>query len=493
MHAHQKEEWEELIRSDFCPYNVCIPLHSIQYSNEYVGGPQYEKLLLYINEGIGYYYENFADHFKVGKYCLDRFMKDKTFFKKYIKHWKKEFTAFNHLMAEIRETDISKKNKNQLAQLLKQIYDEGIQWHGIAYNVDAIDAALNPILQDLIADCFPGQKKSKLSEIYNTITFPDTLSYVNRMHLDQLALFEEMEKNGIKESQEKIDAFVNSYYWINFKWGPSTEYTQQEIVQEMKKHNQDLLAESLSALNTKFKQAWNKKQELVKKIAEKNAKIIAYIDIFDEYAVLHDLRKEGQVKSVYYIRMLYHAAAKLLKCKPELLYYQWPLELVEVLEGIRVFDTDLLHKRTKEVYYEYYADGHAHEYFGQQAIELKNAALESTYANQSKEVSGIGASQGRVVGTARICLSADSALEKISDGDILVTGMTMPDFVPAMKLSRAVVTDEGGLTCHAAIIARELGIPCVVGTKMATRVIEDGDTLEVNANHGVVKIVKKGK
>jgi len=62
-----------------------------------------------------------------------------------------------------------------------------------------------------------------------------------------------------------------------------------------------------------------------------------------------------------------------------------------------------------------------------------------------------------------------------------------------MKRASAIVTDEGGITCHAAIIARELKVPCVIGTKIATQVLKDGDLVEVNANQGIVKILKKAK
>ena len=75
-------------------------------------------------------------------------------------------------------------------------------------------------------------------------------------------------------------------------------------------------------------------------------------------------------------------------------------------------------------------------------------------------------------------------------GDVLVSSMTRPELVPAMKKALAVVTDEGGMTCHAAIVSRELGIPCVVGTKIATKAFKDGDFVEVNANHGVVRKMK---
>ena len=81
-------------------------------------------------------------------------------------------------------------------------------------------------------------------------------------------------------------------------------------------------------------------------------------------------------------------------------------------------------------------------------------------------------------------------MNKVKKGDILVAVMTRPDYLPAMKRAAAIVTDEGGVTCHAAILSRELGIPCIIGTKIATKVLKDGQLVEVNANHSWVKIIK---
>ncbi len=72
-------------------------------------------------------------------------------------------------------------------------------------------------------------------------------------------------------------------------------------------------------------------------------------------------------------------------------------------------------------------------------------------------------------------------------GEILVTQMTDPDCIVAIRKARAIITDEGGITCHAAIVSRELRIPCVVGTKIATKVLKDGDRVEVDATKGVIK------
>lgn len=79
---------------------------------------------------------------------------------------------------------------------------------------------------------------------------------------------------------------------------------------------------------------------------------------------------------------------------------------------------------------------------------------------------------------------------EFKDGEILVSSMTIPDFFPAMKKAAAIVTNEGGVLCHAAILARELQKPCITGTKFATHILRDGDYVEVDANNGIVKFIK---
>ncbi len=101
-------------------------------------------------------------------------------------------------------------------------------------------------------------------------------------------------------------------------------------------------------------------------------------------------------------------------------------------------------------------------------------------------VRGIPASPGIASGAVKVALSVEEAARKMRRGDVLVTKMTDPDWVPYMKLASAIVTDEGGLTAHAAIVARELGIPAVVGTGNATKVLKDGMMVTVDGSRGVV-------
>ncbi len=101
-------------------------------------------------------------------------------------------------------------------------------------------------------------------------------------------------------------------------------------------------------------------------------------------------------------------------------------------------------------------------------------------------VKGIPASPGVASGKVTLALTVEEAAKKMKKGDILVTRMTDPDWVPYMKLAAAIVTDEGGMTAHAAIVSRELGIPAVVGTGNATKVLRDGLEVTVDGSRGVV-------
>ena len=100
-------------------------------------------------------------------------------------------------------------------------------------------------------------------------------------------------------------------------------------------------------------------------------------------------------------------------------------------------------------------------------------------------IRGLGASPGLASGLVKVVKSLDE-LDKIQEGDVMVVAMTTPDMVPAMKRANGIVTDEGGVTCHAAIISRELGIPCVVGTGDATTTLKEGSEVTADGKKGLV-------
>ncbi|MGA2573672.1 MAG: phosphoenolpyruvate synthase [Candidatus Methanomethylicaceae archaeon] len=117
--------------------------------------------------------------------------------------------------------------------------------------------------------------------------------------------------------------------------------------------------------------------------------------------------------------------------------------------------------------------------------DAKKEEVKTMSGEKKRLLRGLPASPGMVAGKAHVILDAKH-ISEFQNGEILVTEMTSPDWAPAMRKSLAIVTDSGGITCHAAIVSRELGIPCVVGTGTATTVIKTGQLITVDATHGMV-------
>ncbi len=144
-------------------------------------------------------------------------------------------------------------------------------------------------------------------------------------------------------------------------------------------------------------------------------------------------------------------------------------------ESWALFNSDVIHSKER-----------VKNFFNNNKIFLEEFSDE----NINPEIKGQVAQVGIAKGPARVLFKIQD-LENVKEGDILISPMTGPDFILAMDKASAIVTDEGGATCHAAIISREFKIPCIVGTQAATEIIRSGDIVEVNANKGIVKILEK--
>ena len=159
-------------------------------------------------------------------------------------------------------------------------------------------------------------------------------------------------------------------------------------------------------------------------------------------------------------------------------HYGFPQDMEWAIEGDKVYIVQSRAVTTMKKI--------AAEQASEKASSEEAKPVQTVSVDQAKVLlQGLGASPGIASGAVRI-VGDLKELYKVAEGDVLVTAMTSPDFVPAMKRAAAIVTDEGGMTCHAAIVSRELGIPCIVGTRKATALLEDGEQVTVDARHGVV-------
>jgi phosphohistidine swiveling domain-containing protein len=193
--------------------------------------------------------------------------------------------------------------------------------------------------------------------------------------------------------------------------------------------------------------------------------------------------------SYYQIRFL-EEAEKRTNLPFEILKRSIQPEYSAILQG--TFPLSVLEERARNG-----AFVHIHNDLSYDIITGKSYQSVEEYFEKKFEVNqtttslkGMSASSGTVQGKVKIVLRIED-IEKVNEGDILVASMTRPEMIVAMQKASAFITDEGGITCHAAIVARELKKPCIIGTKIATQVLKDGDLVEVDADAGVVRILEQ--
>lgn len=266
-------------------------------------------------------------------------------------------------------------------------------------------------------------------------------------------------------------------------------WSEEDIINRLKETDIKKAAEKLQERLEGRKITEKKLREFSKKIQrEEYEKICQMRDMI----FLRTRRSEFvDMAASNILPLLYKINEKLGLTYKDMLYCS-PLEIVNCLrnKGVPSNFRKLIKERQKECIV--FTDGVNDSY----AISGNEAKVYvNSHPNLILKASNLGFAKGSVAylgitkGIVRI-VKCNADLSKVCKGDILVAPMTLPSFVPAMERAAAFVTDEGGITCHAAIVSREMKKPCITGTKNATKVFEDGDFVEVNANKGTVKVLK---
>ncbi|HCT64553.1 MAG TPA: hypothetical protein DIC60_04710 [Lachnospiraceae bacterium] len=171
-----------------------------------------------------------------------------------------------------------------------------------------------------------------------------------------------------------------------------------------------------------------------------------------------------------------------------------PDDIIRKLKGSNIDLKEVIFKRQQGLVI-IWVNGEITTIFGEQALEIQSE-INKAYRlagqiddNKSENVvAGMPANPGKARGTVKILNSFEDN-QKVKKGDIIVASMTTPDYISAMEKAAAFVTDEGGITCHAAIVSREFDVPCIVGTVNATQMLRDGQMVEVDADRGVVVVL----
>jgi len=305
-------------------------------------------------------------------------------------------------------------------------------------------------------------------------------SFINQAEIELLKII-------VGISKDNLDAYQKRWYWSKNNYITaqvlSVKHFQEEI-RAWKKSGKDLKKE-LKHLYETPRLNRIKKQALFKKV-KLSALLRALIRISEDFTWWQDKRKKATYFNIDMGCAILKEVGRRTGYTLDELKFAYPGEIKDILSKRELSRKELQGRKKSGLV----VVGEAFEVVPSARIkELKNMILGQKLHDQVDDFRGLSASTGRAIGPVCILNSATEA-DKVKQGDILVAVMTRPDYIAAMKKAAAIVTNEGGITSHAAIVSRELGIPCIIGTKIATEVLHDGDIVEVNANHGLVKKLK---
>ena len=269
-----------------------------------------------------------------------------------------------------------------------------------------------------------------------------------------------------KKELSLLDKHICEFGWLNTGRFFRDSYTRKEIYDRVKQ---------VSRIN------FPPHKELKIEFDSKEKKIIS---IAKKYVFLRTQRMLVFMKASFIAKPFLSKIAQALGLKFEDLIYLSPEEIYLALHGMEI-DSGVIPERKKGFAY-YIKQSTPLIFSGEEKDNFKkeNFSLDESFS--LAEIKGISAYKGVISGVVRIVKTRHDILG-FKKGEVLVAPMTIPDFVPAMEKAAAFVTDEGGMLCHAAIVARELKKPCVIGTRNATKVLQDGDLVLVDANKGIVK------
>lgn len=318
-------------------------------------------------------------------------------------------------------------------------------------------------------------------EIYQK--FPDDFQVITNP--DRLNIYQEMSSELLNND---LDEVYKKYKWLNL-YSVHELPSQKSFFADLKSKINRTEQNEITLKIDKNKKAFQKFIKKVNSQADKNK-----CNLLHSYAYLRTDRIDTWKRAMYFIQPFYLFLAKNYPRKSCALSEMVNIsndEIKEILLRNQYPSRRELQKRLNRDSLVYYFNNKVNFIYDKKEIENIKKRLED-FNKITTEIKGFVANKGKVRGRA-VIINFYRDLNKVKRGDVMVAIVTNPSYMQYMKNISAIVTDEGGITCHAAIVSRELGIPCIIGTKVATKVLKDGDSVEVNADKGIVKILNKEK
>ena len=342
---------------------------------------------------------------------------------------------------------------------------------GIAHVLEAISTEIEGEFKAQLRQELPAVGPAEFNRVFTNLITPSKISFVNQEERELLAI-----KGGIKNTKA-LHKHAEKYFWIENSYAGAKTLTAEDFRTKL--------------INLKKGQK-NKELRPILIKHRFSSQLRGMRNIIDFCAVWQDERKVLIFQNISLLDAVVMEIARRLKYSAEDLYYLSLSEAsrLKIFSDFRSLLPELKVRKNgclllmREGKSDKVLSGFDYKRLMSGRISLLRRGL-SVIQELHGTVANIGTAFGRVKIIKKV---AD--MKNFQVGDILVASMTRPEFMPAIKKAAAMVTDEGGITCHAAIIAREMNIPTIIGTKIATQVLRDGLEVEVRANHGVVRILE---
>ncbi|MFA6304246.1 MAG: PEP-utilizing enzyme [Patescibacteria group bacterium] len=398
---------------------------------------------------------------------------------------------------ELKKIDWSIKTNQQIADILEKLLQEYRELTCPWYTQYPLDEYFETIIEQKLSEYIkadePDFRKCVLifSDPKEMTEVAEERWRLMQMAKDFFAAKEDLDHLSAS-SQAKINNHLDKFAYINRGLATSKPYSYDDIINRLKevKHQlangkkiNDLIYE-VSAEKIAEDYAWALKKIKPKKDFKR------IIDLARLNSYFRNRRVEAFFNADYGASFAYAEVAKRNNFNPDWIMEISVPEMMAALKEGKPLPNDKEMKMRLKNYAMLVRNSETELITDPQRIK----DLEKEYSvevEEAEEIQGRMACLGGIIrGHAKICLDK-SEISKVLRGDILVAQFTTPDFVPAMEKAAAIVADQGGLSSHAAIVSRELGVPCVIATKNGTRVIKENDLLEINGQTGLVKIIKR--
>lgn len=404
----------------------------------------------------------------------------------------------NELLKIIRKSesyDFSEWTNSQLTHYLSKTYKLTNDLSAYGYIPVLSDHLFNKythLLKKIIKQAIY-KKGIKLSipETFNTLTSPIKPIYSRQAHIDFLKMVSGSKGKLLNQDKKKIVNFYQKWHWVSYgHLGPKV--TLEETVANLKQalKNRKVSKRELKELLNCRQNLIKKQHQLFKKLGLNQQEKYLF-KVAQLFTYLKGLRMEIYYGMFYHWGRILKEMSRREKVPQKLLYYCSIKELSNWLKDKRAVSVKTLKQRAKYCVWIAKTETEQDVLVGARAKAYlkKHAKSKKEKIKDVLVIHGNVASVGYAKGRVKIVNKA-SEIKKVNKGDILVSIVTNPALLPAMKKAAAFVTDVGGINSHAAIVAREFKKPCIIGTKIATKVLKDGDLIELDTRRGDIKKVK---